>query len=346
MATNMSPSPENYTLGKGVPYFDRLSPTTGLHTGELDLGNAPTFSFSIAIEKLEHYSSRGGLSAKDKEITRQITPSLAFTLDEINVQNVSLLTLGEINEISAGSGTESAEAITAFVGKRTDLAHRGIGKVYSLPYDDSAADNVAFVPGEIVSGATGAGIVLAVTGDATSGTLTIALISAGFVDDETLTGSVAGSAEVNSTSGEVELSTTPVIAVLDQADPSGATAYTAGVDYVIDTSLKDDKIGRIRFPNTTTIPDGSTVYVFYEYAFAAYSEIQLFKDTQIEGRIRFVSDNPAGNNQEVGFWKVSLTPAGDTALIGDDWSTLSFTGEVLKDEVNHPNSPYGYIIMD
>lgn len=346
MVTDMSPSPDNYTLGKGVPYFNRLSPSTGLHTGELDLGNASAFSFSIAIEKLEHYSSRGGLSAKDKEIVRQITPSLAFTLDEINVQNVSLLTLGEVNEISAGSGTESAEAITAFTNRRTDLAHRGIGKAYSLPYDDSAADNVAFVPGEIVSGATGAGIVLAVTGGATSGTLTIALINPGFIDDEVLTGSISGSAEVNSTSGEVEITGTPVITVLDQADPSGATVYTAGVDYIIDASLKDDKIGRIRFPSTTTIPNGSTVYVFYGYDFATYSEIQLFKDTQIEGSLRFVSDNPAGNDQEVGFWKVSLTPAGDTALIGDDWSTLGFTGEVLKDEAGHPNSPYGYIIMD
>jgi hypothetical protein len=27
-------------------------------------------------------------------------------------------------------------------------------------------------------------------------------------------------------------------------------------------------------------------------------------------------------------------------MIGDDWSTLGFVGEILKDEVGHPTSPY------
>jgi len=58
-----------------------------------------------------------------------------------------------------------------------------------------------------------------------------------------------------------------------------------------------------------------------------------------------VSDNPAGTQQELEIWRCSLTPTGDTAMIGDDWSTLGFVGEVLKDATNHPNSPYMNIIM-
>lgn len=342
---SISPNTENYTLGKGVVFFNQKNLTTGLFTGERDLGNAPNFSFNIALEKLEHFSSRGGLKAKDKEIISQITPGLSFTLDEVNKENLALLTLAELHEVSAASGTASAEAVTAHLGKRSVLANRGIGKIYSLPYDDNAADNVLFVPGETVTGATGAGVVLAVTGDATSGTLTIALTTAGFVDDETITGSVAGSAEVNSATGETELTGTPVIAVLDQADPDGATAYVAGTDYIIDTSLKDDGIGRILFPEGSSITDGTDVYVFYGYDHAAYSEIRAFKNSQVEGMLRFVSDNPAGTQQELEIWRVSLTPSGDTAMIGDDWSTLGFAGEILKDEVGHPDSPYMNIIM-
>ena len=33
-------------------------------------------------------------------------------------------------------------------------------------------------------------------------------------------------------------------------------------------------------------------------------------------------------------------------MIGEDWSTLSFVGEVLKDDTNHPTSPYLNVIMD
>ena len=55
---------ENYTLGKGILYFDRYNPDTGTYSGWRDLGNAPSFSFTVNIEKLEHFSSRGGLRVK------------------------------------------------------------------------------------------------------------------------------------------------------------------------------------------------------------------------------------------------------------------------------------------
>jgi hypothetical protein len=85
--------------------------------------------------------------------------------------------------------------------------------------------------------------------------------------------------------------------------------------------------------------------VTYGYAALTYTNIAAFANTQIIGKLRFVSDNPAGNQQELEAWSVSLVPSGDTAMIGDDWSTLGFTGEILKDETNHPLTPYMNIIM-
>ncbi|RKZ95306.1 MAG: hypothetical protein DRQ46_08655, partial [Gammaproteobacteria bacterium] len=95
----VSPNTDNYTLGKGVVYFNRKT-DAGAFTGERDLGNAPAFSFNIALEKLEHFSSRGGLKAKDKEIISQITPGCSLTLDEVTAENLALLTLAEIEEVS------------------------------------------------------------------------------------------------------------------------------------------------------------------------------------------------------------------------------------------------------
>ena len=53
-----APNTENFTLGKGILYFDKLNQVSGLYEGERDLGNAPEVSFSIDLEKLPHYSSR------------------------------------------------------------------------------------------------------------------------------------------------------------------------------------------------------------------------------------------------------------------------------------------------
>lgn len=255
-----TPNTDNYTLGKGVVYFDQYDFTGMAYTGERDLGNAPAFTFNIALEKLEHYSSRGGLKAKDKEIISQITPGVTFTLDEVNKENLALLTLGDIEEVSQTGADITDESHVGYPGRRIDLMYRGISAV-------------------TVTGAAG----------------------------------------------------TPV--------------YTSPADYFVDTSLMDDTIGRILITEDGDIAADTALEVSYTYATVTYSKISAFANTQIEGRLRFVSDNPAGGQQELEVWRVSLTPSGDTAMIGDDWSTLGFTGEVLKDEANHPDSPYMDIII-
>lgn len=334
-----APNTDNYQLGKGVVYFDQL--ISSAYEGERDLGNAPAFTFNIALEKLEHFSSRGGLRAKDKEIISQITPGLAFTLDEINKENMALLTLGDVSTVNQVAGGAVEEVIAAaHLDKRSELVFRGVTS-WSLPYD---AGTVIFVLGELVTGAGGAtGVVVAITGDSTSGTLTIARTNTtAYIDDEAITGDGSGAATVNSATGGVIYVTTPIVLVQDDAD---TVTYVAGTDYEIDVTLSDEKIGRIKFLSGGSISEDDEIHVTYGYAALSYTSIAMFANTQVVGRLRFVSDNPAGNQQELIVWSVSLTPSGDTAFIGDDWSTLGFVGEILKDEANHPLSPYADIIM-
>lgn len=339
MAT--SPNTDNYTLGKGVVFFDQL--VSGSYQGERDLGNAPAFTFNIAIEKLEHYSSRGGLKAKDKEIISQITPGCAFTLDEINKENLALLTLGETTTVTQTAGSAAAEDLVAHLGKRTELPKRGIIS-WELPYDTGT---VIFVVGETVTGAGGAtGVVVALSSGATATAGTLYIVrtnTTDFVDDEAITGSGTGAATVNSATGGTQATGTPKVLVQDSTD---TTTYVAGTDYEINTALKDDTIGRIKILEGGSITDGVTLHVTYQYDALTYTNIAAFANTQVVGKLRFVSDNPAGQQQELKIWSVSLTPSGDTAMIGDDWSTLGFQGEILKDEANHPLSPYMDIIMD
>jgi len=332
----VSPNTDNYSLGKGVVYFDQL--VSSVYQGERDLGNAPSFTFNIALETLEHFSSRGGLKAKDKSIISQITPGLAFTLDEVNKENMALLTLGDTTTVTQTAGSIVAEVVTAHMDKRVDLDYRGIEN-WNLTYDSGT---VIFVVGEVVTGAGGAtGVVLSVTGTSVAGTLVIAKTNATlFVTAEAITGSGTGAASV--TTAIPTLSTTPVMLVQDSAD---TVTYVAGTDYEISTTLSDDDIGRIKFIGST-ITESDEIHITYGHAALTYTNIAAFANTQIIGKLRFVSDNPAGNQQELEAWSVSLVPAGDTAMIGDDWSTLQFNGEILKDETNHPLTPYMNIIMD
>lgn len=59
-----------------------------------------------------------------------------------------------------------------------------------------------------------------------------------------------------------------------------------------------------------------------------------------EYALKFVSNNPAGPNQTWEFWRIKLSPNGAFSLIGEEWSTLSFSGEGLADSDNHPSSAY------
>lgn len=93
------------------------------------------------------------------------------------------------------------------------------------------------------------------------------------------------------------------------------------------------------------IADDADITVTFDAAEVIYSKITGMSQSSIEGMVLFVSDNPAGPDKRLYIWRVALKPDGDTAYIGDDWSTLSFTGEILADETGHPTEPYLRIEM-
>lgn len=254
---------ESYTLGRGILYFNRKQ-ADGTYLGELPLGNAPEFSFSVAVDKLDHFSSQGGLKAKDKQVISQITPSCKFTLDEINVENLALLTLASMDaEVVAntGSATTVTSEATANVtaGHYVFLANRNVQGITTLTLSDA---------------------------------------------------------------------TTPLV---------------VGTDYRALTD-KDKEFGRIYILPGTTVGTlegiGDTLLATYTVKVPASRKIKTFLNTTIEGMLHYVSDNPVGKQTDIKMWSVSLTPSGDTSLIGTDWATIAFEGEILKDEANHASSPY------
>ncbi len=61
----LAPSTENYLIGKGFLIFRPVGETDFFH-----LGNVPTFEFTPAVTKLDHFSSQEGTKEKDDSIGR------------------------------------------------------------------------------------------------------------------------------------------------------------------------------------------------------------------------------------------------------------------------------------
>lgn len=82
------PNPLNYQIGKGVL---SIAPWTGVASpAYVDVGNAPSVSFELTEQSIEHFSSRVGLQEQDAETVIQTGYTLSFTLDEISIENMRM----------------------------------------------------------------------------------------------------------------------------------------------------------------------------------------------------------------------------------------------------------------
>lgn len=70
------------------------------------------------------------------------------------------------------------------------------------------------------------------------------------------------------------------------------------------------------------------------------STIHGLLGTDTEYALKFKSDNASGPNRVYEFHRCKIRPDGSMALIGGDWSTLTYTAKGLKDTVNNASSPY------
>lgn len=315
-----------YTIGKGTGYFNPKDAGTGLPKGWADLGNIPNFSFGVDTEKLEHFSSRGGLKAKDLSILSKVSPKFSFTVDEIQPENMGLFLLGDTTKVTQVKQAAVTEEFTLSPGQIAFLANRN-AYVNALPYSDGT---VLFAAGDTVTGgtSTSTATVLAVSGTVAAGILYLGEVTGtGFTATEDLKKAAATNCKsaglVTKGAGVVVINKT-----------TKTTVYT-GTDYIA-----NGKIGKIVVTEASTIAAATVVEVKYAADVAEYFTIKGYSKADNKGAFRFVSDNPQGTNCDITYWSVDLKPAGDVGMIGDDWMALTFEAEVFKDESGHPDSPF------
>lgn len=135
-----SPDIRNYAVGKGA-VFIRV-------TGETDfrhIGNCPVFTFTPAIEKLDHFSSMSGVKSKDRTEILSKSGTLNITFEEMTPENLRIALLGVISEGSGGD-----QEISIFTESAIRCEVKFVGNNDIGPRYETLFHQVDFIPsGEI-----------------------------------------------------------------------------------------------------------------------------------------------------------------------------------------------------
>lgn len=112
------------------------------------------------------------------------------------------------------------------------------------------------------------------------------------------------------------------VVVTDSDTP--ATTFVLGQDYLVNSEL-----GRIEILEGGDIANGTNIKVTYDTE-ASTREVVISGSTAVEGALRYVAQNPVGEQIDY-FWPyVKISPNGDFALKSDEWQTIPFSIEVLR----------------
>ena len=111
------------------------------------------------------------------------------------------------------------------------------------------------------------------------------------------------------------------------AAPTAVLAQTPlvlGVDYDFDLSS-----GMVYIHPTAAVGQGGPLTLGYNLA-AAAQEVVIEQGSAIYGQLKFVSNNPKGDQRDYFYPYVKLTAGGDLTLKGDQWQQVDFSYEALK----------------
>lgn len=95
----------------------------------------------------------------------------------------------------------------------------------------------------------------------------------------------------------------------------------------------DEERGRIYIEADSADINGVDIQVTYDVQASTRDRV-VSGSSSVYGSLRFVADNPKGENMDYFFPYVKIAPDGDYALKGDEWQTMGFSFEVLKKASN------------
>lgn len=309
-----------YKFGRGNLMFNPL--VEGTYQGFRMLGNCPEFSVSVETEKYEHYNSQGGLRQKDLDIVTQIDRTAQIVCDNMDNANIALFISGTESTISQAATPVTNEAIAVIGGRTYQLGALpnnppGVRGVSSVTVTVKSAGAIA------TSTAYGLGVVR------TNGTHAYVVTTAG---------TTAGSAPSYATDGTTTSDGTVVWQDIGLITP----ANTGNADYLLDAALGLLSIvpgGALASAAAHVNGAGGTFEVEVDYTPDANSrsQIRTTGTSELRGQLKFIADNPYGENQDVFCPDVTLAPSGELPLITED-EVASMTIDVGINQLNTSTS--------
>ena len=107
-----------------------------------------------------------------------------------------------------------------------------------------------------------------------------------------------------------------------------STTVTMAGNYEVDEAR-----GRIYIEADAPAINAEDIQVTYDIQANTRDRI-VSGSNSIYGSLRYVADNPTGENKDFFMPYVKISPDGDYALKGDEWQTMGFSFEVLKKASN------------
>lgn len=104
---------------------------------------------------------------------------------------------------------------------------------------------------------------------------------------------------------------------------AGVTEVAMPGNYEVDLAL-----GRLYIEPTASLTGDIKLLVETDVS-ASTRKVVISKNDMLYGALRYISDNPVGEQQDYYWPKVALTPDGDYTLKGDEWQAIGFTFDVL-----------------
>jgi hypothetical protein len=336
----------DYTLGKGKVLFQPDGTD-----GYIDLGNAPAFAVNVTIEKLEHFSSREGLSKKDLEVITRLGMGGSFTLDEPNAENLRMFFMStEATTDAQASGSTAAASIANIVLDRwyqMTLAGTGTASLPGAGATTGASENTGTaeltISGSLAAVTRAHTVKVKVVTTGATGTIQLSLDGGDWGTARSLTGSaytgVAGDGELNGVIFTFDDGTLNAVGDIFSfaIDYSGATRLTNLTSATVSGSVEntdfvlDKAAGLFMALSGGNIAAAATV-TFATTVYSANSTRTTTDGgtlTSLKGDLYFVGNPPTGRIVDVQGY-CSLTPNGDFAAIGTDWMQVGFTVEFLE----------------
>lgn len=321
---NLNTVTQSYKVGRGSLLF-ALRNDDGSYDGYRRLGNAPGFTVNIESENLTHESSETGLAERDLDIPLRITRSGTITIDNLNAENLGIFLGATVEDLSQTSTSVTNEAVSSIKPERAYqlgglVGVRGISGVSVDVNATARANSTAYAVGDIYAPATPNNHIyictVAGTSDAAPPTFT--------TNGSTFTDGTATFKDIGTISPLV--SGTDYLIDLDlgllsiPATGKLATAYANAAAAVTDLSLWSIDL-----------------HVDYTRPARTIQQIATGSGATIRGRLKFVSANPTGEQQDVLIPDATLSPNGELPWItADEVASVELTVGINKLDSNTP----------